>query len=230
MSICLSSDGDQLSDAEWTAVLRDAVRLGTFGDRFAEWVKEHTVPLMRSCRRLARGQRLFDCRTAAEEVFAEVCLIALTRLPDALTREDKPVQSVMGYVTSTCLRAAYEKLKFRTRNRSRSKPEVTTERFGDLSADGRAADHPTHHLPPDLHAEQEELNGHVRAAVESLPPHLRAIVAMHYQTGLTLAEIAARSGVPLGTVKARHQLAKKLLAETLAPLVNQPADEPLVVG
>ena len=56
----------------------------------------------------------------------------------------------------------------------------------------------------------------VAAAVAELPELQREVVALAYFDGLTHAEIAARLGVPIGTVKGRIRLALERL-RTLAP-------------
>ncbi len=56
----------------------------------------------------------------------------------------------------------------------------------------------------------------VRAALASLPPEQRQVVDLAYFGGLTHAEIAARTGIPLGTVKGRMRLALGKLRDLLA--------------
>ena len=56
----------------------------------------------------------------------------------------------------------------------------------------------------------------VASALAELPPHQLEAISLAYFEGLTQAEIAARLGVPLGTVKGRLRLALELL-RTLAP-------------
>jgi RNA polymerase sigma-70 factor, ECF subfamily len=58
----------------------------------------------------------------------------------------------------------------------------------------------------------------VRAALDKLSAEQRAVVDLAYFGGLTQAEIAARLGLPLGTVKGRVRLAMKHLQAGLAEL------------
>lgn len=56
----------------------------------------------------------------------------------------------------------------------------------------------------------------VRAALATLPPEQRQVVDLAYFEGLTHAEIAARVGIPLGTVKGRMRLALGKLRDVLS--------------
>jgi len=56
----------------------------------------------------------------------------------------------------------------------------------------------------------------VASALAELPPHQLETISLAYFEGLTQAEIAARLGIPLGTVKGRLRLALDRL-RTLAP-------------
>lgn len=57
----------------------------------------------------------------------------------------------------------------------------------------------------------------VRAAVAELPPAQREVIELAYFGGLAYPEVAARTGVPLGTVKSRMRLALARLRATLVP-------------
>jgi RNA polymerase sigma-70 factor (ECF subfamily) len=61
----------------------------------------------------------------------------------------------------------------------------------------------------------------VRRALDALPPEQRRVIELAYDGGLTHHEIAARTGVPLGTVKGRMRLGlqrlRQLLGEPPAP-------------
>jgi len=55
----------------------------------------------------------------------------------------------------------------------------------------------------------------VRAAVASLPREQRDVLVLAFWSGLTQSEIAARSAIPLGTVKTRVRLGMAKLRERL---------------
>jgi RNA polymerase sigma-70 factor (ECF subfamily) len=55
----------------------------------------------------------------------------------------------------------------------------------------------------------------VHAAVAALPDGSRELVELAYYDGLSQSEIAARTGIPLGTVKTRTRAALARLAERL---------------
>ena len=58
----------------------------------------------------------------------------------------------------------------------------------------------------------------MRSAVDDLPPDERAVVRLQHLDGLTHAEIAARLGIPIGTVKSRSSRAHRRLAASLGYL------------
>lgn len=55
----------------------------------------------------------------------------------------------------------------------------------------------------------------VRQALERLPPEQRQVVEQRIYEGLSFAEIAAATGLPLGTVLTRMRLARASLAQAL---------------
>lgn len=57
----------------------------------------------------------------------------------------------------------------------------------------------------------------VRAALAALPDEQREVIVLAYFDGLTHVEIAARSGLPLGTVKGRLRLGLVKLGQALLP-------------
>jgi len=71
-------------------------------------------------------------------------------------------------------------------------------------------------LPPNIEGITESWE--VRAAVEDLPPDEREVVRLQHFEGLTHPEIAARVGVPIGTVKSRSFRAHRRLASRLGHL------------
>lgn len=87
---------------------------------------------------------------------------------------------------------------------------------------------------PEAIYELQELHRHLLRAIEMLPEEQRAAVGWHYLEGLSLAEIAALSRAPLGTVKARlHRARERLRAELtqtdLHPIVSTRKEEPAMI-
>jgi len=65
------------------------------------------------------------------------------------------------------------------------------------------------------HAEESETVTRVRAAIATLPPKHRVVLALRELEGLSYEEIAQATGAPTGTVMSRLFHARRLLAEKL---------------
>jgi RNA polymerase sigma-70 factor (ECF subfamily) len=70
-------------------------------------------------------------------------------------------------------------------------------------------------------AESNETIARVRAALASLPPKHRAVLALRELEGLSYEEIAKATGIPAGTVMSRLHHARRLLAEKLRDSINR---------
>ena len=87
-------------------------------------------------------------------------------------------------------------------------------------------DEPEAYVLPDMAPSPEEaalsadLNRRVWQAVAALPVDARAVVVMRHALGLSYAEIASATEMPLGTVKSRLARARAALAVTLRGLVD----------
>jgi RNA polymerase sigma-70 factor (ECF subfamily) len=68
---------------------------------------------------------------------------------------------------------------------------------------------------PDERAEASWLAWRVHAALERLPAHERPVIELAYWGGLSQSEIAAKLGIPLGTIKTRTRSALARLADLL---------------
>lgn len=84
--------------------------------------------------------------------------------------------------------------------------------------------------PPGPGADQAALGavvaGQVRDALDTLPPEQRQALALAYYGGYTQQEVAALTGVPLGTVKSRMFTGVKRLRGVLGPLLGDLAADP----
>jgi RNA polymerase sigma-70 factor (ECF subfamily) len=80
---------------------------------------------------------------------------------------------------------------------------------------------------PDRSAESSEDARQIRRAVASLPEKHRLVIELRFFAGVTLGEIAAAVGCPLGTVKSRlHHALEKLRQMDLAVNLFAPCREP----
>jgi RNA polymerase sigma factor (sigma-70 family) len=70
-------------------------------------------------------------------------------------------------------------------------------------------------LPPDAMLDAAQWEERVRAALTALPAEQLAIIKLAYFDGLTHSQIEHRTGLPLGTVKARIRLALARLRRSL---------------
>jgi RNA polymerase sigma-70 factor (ECF subfamily) len=67
---------------------------------------------------------------------------------------------------------------------------------------------------------QGEFHARLEKALEELPEKLRLVLLLSAIEGHTIEEVAALVGVPVGTVKSRLFMARKLLAEKLRCFVR----------
>lgn len=82
---------------------------------------------------------------------------------------------------------------------------------------------------PEAVAETLELHRWVLRALETLPTEQQAVVRLHYLEGLTLNEISALSGAPLGTLKARLHRAREKLRAQLLPESSLPQEQSTMI-
>ncbi len=94
----------------------------------------------------------------------------------------------------------------RARRRSREDVVVSPRALAEIPA--QTGD-------PAMHAEALERRRFVLLALSDLPPEQRQVLELSYFAGLSQAEIADRTGLPLGTVKTRSRLAMRKLRVSL---------------
>lgn len=131
---------------------------------------------------------------AVQEAFA-----ALWRRRDGMTVRAAGLAPWLVVVTRN---AALTLLRADTRRRLREERDLATTpvETGLDPSDSVAAD---------------ETAASVRAALDDLPQEQRDVIRLAYFDRLTLAQVAERTGAPLGTVKRRSQMALQRLARII---------------
>ncbi|MGZ4110202.1 MAG: RNA polymerase sigma factor [Actinomycetota bacterium] len=149
----------------------------------------------------ALAQRLVRQSNLAEEIVQEAFL-ALWRNPDGYDQERGSVRSwLMGMVHHRAVDLIRREESYR-RRAERTAPEALEEQ----------ADH-ADDVVEQLDLPQERLR--VRAALDELPVEQRAVLELMYFEGKSQSQIAALTGLPLGTVKSRTLLAMRRLRAAL---------------
>lgn len=124
-------------------------------------------------------------------------------------REAERYEEARGAVSTWLLTIARSRALDRLRARRRSREDTAVD---DLDAELAGADDPAEE------AGLADVSRRVRAAVRTLPAEQRGAIELAYFGGLSQAEIAERTGQPLGTVKTRMRLAMAKLRDQLSML------------
>lgn len=193
----------------------ELVRQTLTGDKvaFGALVERHRVMAWRLAARML-GDAAEYSRAEAEDVAQDACLQAFLTL-NRLRDPERFGAWLYGIVVNLC--------------RMRLRARRATYRLEDWDGGRVASGFRASEMPPSPEAVYEirELHQRLLRAIEHLPDEQRAAVRWHYLDGLPLAEIAALSGAPLGTVKARlHRARERLqieLAQRDSPRKEQPA-------
>jgi RNA polymerase sigma-70 factor (ECF subfamily) len=176
---------------------RDLMALAATGDRaaFTELMDRHEDMVFAVAMRMMRDREAaFD---ATQETF-----LTLFRKADRYSGESAVSTWLYRVATNTCL----DLLRKQKRRRTEALPERHDE-------PDRSAGEPF---------ESAEIRPDIEAALRSIPDDFRAAVVLSDIQGLSIAEIGAILGVPDGTVKSRVFRGRRLLAEKLGNLVDQP--------
>ena len=186
-----------------TAAARDAdlVRAVAGGreDALAELFDRH-APLLQ-----ALAQRILPRREDAEEVVQE----AFTHLWREAERYDPARSSVGTWLVLIARSRAIDRLR-QGRARDRALAALGSE------------DPPLHTSPEGVGSVlTSERRRRVDEELGNLPAEQRAVVEMAFYGGLTQSEIAAATGIPLGTVKTRTLLAMRKLRAALRDEVRE---------
>jgi RNA polymerase sigma-70 factor (ECF subfamily) len=144
--------------------------------------------------------RILSDHAASEEITQDVFLSIWRR--SASYSPDKG--KFTTWLFSIAHNRTIDELRRRKRDRNRDNDDVEGH-LDIVSSD----------ISPDESAVAQSEYSMVREALALLPPAQRAVVELAYFRGLTQAEIANKTGQPLGTVKTRMRLALKKLRDAL---------------
>lgn len=142
----------------------------------------------------------------AEEVVQEVFHVVWNRIGQV---PDEP-RGLLAWVLRIARNRAIDRLRARQRRLQKSVHLLAHGRSDDAAV---AADEPNEAGTPGWHVHQT-----IHAALAALPSEQEVVVRLAYFHGLTHSGIAARLGIPIGTVKTRLRLAVDKLRAILAPM------------
>jgi RNA polymerase sigma-70 factor (ECF subfamily) len=189
----LSYSGVNGSNAEDAALIRrmvdaDETALGALYDRWVRSLYSLVLHLLRDPD---------EAEDVVEETFWQAWRKADSYEPSR--------GAVSTWLLTIGRRKALDRLRARKRNREDS-----------IESESVFADLPSPSPDPESQAEGSDLREHVRAALRELPNEQREVLELGYFSGLSQAEIAEKTGQPLGTVKTRMRLAMQKLREPLS--------------
>ena len=110
---------------------------------------------------------------------------------------------------------SYLRLMARSRALDLWRESQAAGRAGDRLRVVTEVQEPRSDAVPPVAVEREQDRAEVRDALRELPPVQREAIVLAYWGGLTAAQIAERSGVPLGTAKSRIRLGLSRLRDVL---------------
>ncbi len=154
---------------------------------------------------LALGARILGGVPEAEEVLQEVFL----HVWNHAERYDAGRSSVSTWLILIGRSRAIDRLRTRK----------VVERTHETAAKRDPAVHASPEGPESVFV--HERRERVRGEMEKLPPEQRQVLDMAFYEGLSQSEIAAKAGLPLGTVKTRTLLAMKKLRSALRDEIRQ---------
>jgi len=154
---------------------------------------------------LAVAKRILGSLAEAEEVLQEVFL----HVWNHAGRYDAARSSVSTWLILIARSRAIDRLRTRK----------VVERTHETSAQGNPVEHAS---PEGLeNVFLQERRERVRGEMAKLPEEQRQVLEMAFYEGLSQSEIAAKAGLPLGTVKTRTLLAMKKLRSALRDEIRE---------
>ena len=194
------------------AALSDAALLRLVAERRPEALAElydRFAPTL-----LALARRVLDNHADAEEVLQEVFVQVWNRGE----RYDPARSSVSTWLVLIARSRAIDRLRSR-KVVERTHEATAQAAIGAIGASGVWEPHASPEAFENVFI--QERHERVRREMAALPAEQRQVLEMAFYQGLTQSEIAAKAGLPLGTVKTRTLLAMKKLRNALRPEIRQ---------
>ncbi len=142
-----------------------------------------------------------DAEEALQDVFMEIW----TRAANFDVRKGKP----LGWIICMARRRAIDHYrKIRRRAEANEKLRLESEDGEGTVSNGLSAV-----AAKDDHAATSDLHTFLAGMIGSLPPEQGRVIHLSYFKEMSQREIAARTGIPLGTIKTRLDLALRKLAQ-----------------
>jgi RNA polymerase sigma-70 factor (ECF subfamily) len=163
---------------------------------------------------LALARRVLDNHADAEEVLQEVFVQVWNRGE----RYDPARSSVSTWLVLIARSRAIDRLRSR-KVVERTHEATAQAAIGAIGASGVREPHTSPEALENVFI--QERHERVRREMAALPAEQRQVLEMAFYQGLTQSEIAAKAGLPLGTVKTRTLLAMKKLRNALRPEIRQ---------
>ena len=177
-------------------------RIAASDERALELLYDATVSRIYG---MARGitHNLQCAEEVTEDVYWQVWRQAL--------RFDRQRGPVMAWLLNLTRSRALDHLRRRDEASTHPEPHSLVDDPGDRQ-----------HDPAQLHSAAEQAEG-LRAALEQLDPLPRQLLSLAFYRGLTHDEIAAQTGLPLGTVKSHIRRSLTSLRDMLGSTATTPA-------
>ncbi len=119
----------------------------------------------------------------------------------------------LGWLVTMARRRGIDRLRKRqSYSRATDRLQVEVEHDPEAWVSGR---------DPDGDSERADVRAFIKAKLLELPPFQREAIEYAFFKGMSQREIAAHTGIPLGTIKTRIELGLKKLSASLEVLANE---------
>jgi len=167
---------------------RDPEAIGILHDRYARLLKSL---IMKVVHNEAESDDLL------QEIYMEIW--------DRAASYDAEKGKALSWVVTLTRRRAIDRLRKREAYGRMEDRLAESTQYDDVSVA---------HVEEDV--VHSEMRGHLNRVLATLPPAQREAIEMAYYRGMSQRDIAAATGIPLGTIKTRLELGMKKLTEALA--------------